>query len=132
MNGAALPVSVGRGRIFVDGLRLHAFHGHFAHERRYGQTFVIDLELVVDLAEAALGDDLKATVDYGKVVELTREVFCGPPRKLVEAAALDVARALLEKFARVERVVARVGKVAPPIEATLAAAGVEIEVTRGG
>jgi dihydroneopterin aldolase len=132
MNGPALPVSVGCSRIFVEGLRLHAFHGHFAHERKHGQTFVIDLELAVDLGEAALADDLKATVDYGKVVEVAREVFCGPPRKLVEAAALDVARALLEKFARVESVVARVGKVAPPIAATLSAAGVEIEVKRGG
>jgi len=54
--------AIQRGRIFVDCLRLHAFHGHFAHERKYGQMFEIDLELVVDLAEAAAGDDLKATV----------------------------------------------------------------------
>ncbi len=113
-------------------MRLHAFHGHFAHERKYGQTFEIDLDLVADLAAAAAGDDLKATVDYGKVVATTRQVFCGEPRVLVEAAALDVARALLEKFSRIESVVVRVGKVAPPIAAPLSAVGVEIEVKRGG
>ena len=83
--------AIQRGRIFVDRLRLHAFHGHFAHERKYGQMFEIDLELVVDLVEAAAGDDLKATVDYGKVTAITRQAFCGAPRTLVEAAALDVA-----------------------------------------
>lgn len=116
----------------MHGLRLHAFHGHFAHERKHGQMFEIDLDLIVDLAAAAAGDDLKATVDYGKVVATTRQVFCGEPRVLVEAAAFDIARVLLEKFSRIEKVAVRVGKVAPPIAATLAAVGVEIEVMRGG
>ncbi|THD46564.1 MAG: dihydroneopterin aldolase [Bradyrhizobium sp.] len=122
--------TIQRGKIFVDRLRLHAFHGQFAHERKYGQMFEIDLELVVDLVAAAAGDDLKATVDYGKVAALTRETFCGAPRILVEAAALDIARALLSAFARIESVRVRVAKVAPPIAEQLAAVGVEIEVAR--
>jgi dihydroneopterin aldolase len=119
-----------QGRIFVDGLRLHAFHGHFAHERKYGQMFEIELELVADLAEAAATDNLKATVDYGKVAAITRRAFCGAPRTLVEAAAFDVAEALLAAFARIEQVRVRVGKVAPPIAEQLEAVGVEIEVRR--
>ena len=122
--------AIQRGRIFVDRLRLHAFHGNFAHERRYGQMFEIDLELIVDLVEAAAGDNLKATVDYGKVTAITRQAFCGPPRTLVEAAALDVAQALLKAFARIESVKVRVAKVAPPIAEQLKAVGVEIEVAR--
>jgi dihydroneopterin aldolase len=119
-----------RGRIFVEGLRLHAFHGHFAHERKYGQMFEIDIELVADLADAAATDNLKATVDYGKVAAITRQAFCGAPRTLVEAAALDVAEALLDTFARIEQVRVRVGKVAPPIAEQLKSVGVEIEVRR--
>jgi len=122
--------AIQRGRIFVDGLRLHAFHGYYPHERKYGQMFEIDLELVADLAEAAAADSLKATVDYGKVTAITRQAFCGAPRTLVEAAALDVAQALLDAFARIEQVRVRVGKVAPPIAEQLKAVGVEIEVRR--
>jgi len=129
MSGANAG-AIRRGRIFVDRLRLHAFHGHFAHERKYGQMFEIDLELVVDLAEAAAGDDLKSTVDYGKVTAITRQTFCGAPRTLVEAAALDVAQALLKAFARIESVKVRVAKVAPPIAEQLKSVGVEIEVAR--
>jgi dihydroneopterin aldolase len=125
------PMAIRAGKVFVEGLRLHAFHGHFPHERDYGQMFEIRLDLALDLVEAAVRDDLKATVDYGKVVETTRRVFCGPPRKLVEAAAYDVARALLDEFPRLAGVVVRVGKIAPPIAATLGSAGVEIEVARG-
>ena len=86
---------------------------------------------IVDLVEAAAGDDLKATVDYGKVAAITRRAFCGAPRALVEAAALDVAQALLAAFQRIESVRVRVAKVAPPIAEQLAAVGVEIEVARG-
>ena len=120
-----------RGKVFVEGLRLHAFHGHFEHERRVGQMFVIDLALTLDLSVAATRDTLKTTVDYGAVVETTRRVFCGPPRKLVEAAAYDIANVLLEEFAPIESVVVRVGKTAPPIAATLDVVGVEIEAARG-
>jgi dihydroneopterin aldolase len=125
------PVRIRRGEVFVEGLRLHAFHGHFEHERRVGQMFAIDLTLTLDLSLAASRDTLKTTVDYGAVVETTRRVFCGPPRKLVEAAAYDIARALLDDFPPLDSVVVRVGKPAPPIAATLDLAGVEIEVARG-
>ena len=92
--------------------------------------FEIDLDLTLDVSAAATSDRLKATVDYGSVVDATRRVFCGPPRRLVEAAAYDLARALLDGFPRLDSVVVRIGKLAPPIAATLAAAGVEIEVAR--
>ena len=98
MSGRRSPARSSAAEFSSQGLRLHAFHGNFAHERKHGQMFEIDLELIVDLAEAAAGDDLKATVDYGKVAAITRQTFCGEPRKLVEAAALDVAQALLEAF----------------------------------
>jgi len=132
MDDLAPPGAIRRGKVFIDGLHLHAFHGHFPHEREHGQMFAIDLELVLDLNAAAAGDALAATVDYGEAVATTRRVFCGPPRHLVEAAALDVADALIAAFARLEAVVVRVAKLAPPIAAPLRAAGVEIEVHRGG
>jgi dihydroneopterin aldolase len=122
---------ISRGKVFIDRLELRAFHGCFAHERQYGQLFEVDLELVADLGAAAAGDNLAATIDYGEVVAVTQKVFCGAPRGLVEAAAFDIARALLAAFPGLEAVVVRVGKLAPPIPAKLRIAGVEIEVRRG-
>jgi 7,8-dihydroneopterin aldolase/epimerase/oxygenase len=132
MNDPGPQGAIRRGKVFIEGLQLHAFHGHFPHEREHGQMFEIDLEFVLDLNAAAAGDALAATVDYGEAATITRRVFCGPPRRLVEAAALDVARALIAAFARLDAVVVRVAKLAPPIAAPLRAAGVEIEVHRGG
>jgi dihydroneopterin aldolase len=130
MNDRRSDNKISRGRVFIERLELKAFHGCFAHERRDGQMFEIDLELAADLGEAAASDGLAATIDYGAVVALTTQVFCGAPRHLVEAAALDIAQALLEAFHRIDSVIVRVGKLTPPIPARLRAAGVEIEVRR--
>lgn len=131
MNSPGSHGRICRGKVFIERLQLHAFHGHLPHERQYGQMFEIDLDLIVDLREAAAGDDLSATIDYGEVVAATQRVFCGEPRVLVETAAFDIARALLGTFPRLETVAVRVGKIAPPIAAKLRAVGVEIEVKRG-
>ena len=109
---------------------MRAFHGCFAHERENGQLFSVDLRLVADLREAAASDDLATTIDYGKVVSSTERIFCGEPRHPVEAAALDVAKALLDGFPRTEAVTVKVTKLAPPIPTKLHAAGVEVEVRR--
>jgi 7,8-dihydroneopterin aldolase/epimerase/oxygenase len=130
MNDRRSDHQISQGRVFVERLELRGFHGCFAHERRDGQMFEIDLELAADLAEAAKSDSLAATIDYGAVVALTRQVFCGAPRHLVEAAAFDIAEALLEAFPRIDSVLVRVGKLTPPIPENLRVAGVEIEVKR--
>jgi 7,8-dihydroneopterin aldolase/epimerase/oxygenase len=130
MNDRRSGTRISRGRVFIERLELRGFHGCFAHERQDGQMFEIDLELAADLGEAAQSDSLAATIDYGAVVALTEKIFCGAPRHLVEAAALDIAEALLEAFSRIDSVVVRVGKLTPPIPAKLRVAGVEIEVKR--
>ena|SRR5579863_6419779 len=130
MIDQSAPFRISRGSIIVEGLELHAFHGCFAHERKYGQSFSIDLCLVADLRQAALSDDLAVAIDYGKVVSVLEKTFCGKRRRLVEAAAFDIAQTLLDSFARIEAVIVKVAKVAPPIPARMRAAGVEIEVRR--
>ena len=65
--------------IFVNGLVLHAYHGVMPHEGKVGQTFRLDLELDVDLAEASRTDKLKDTVSYETVVKTASEAFCATP-----------------------------------------------------
>ena len=48
-------------------MRGRGFHGVFEHERREGQEFVVDVDLVVDLAPAGASDDLGDTVNYGEI-----------------------------------------------------------------
>jgi len=52
----------------VRDLRLWAHVGVLEQERHLGQWFELDLELGCDLAAAAAGDDLAATLDYSLAI----------------------------------------------------------------
>ena len=114
--------------IFVTGLVLHAYHGVMQHEAKVGQRFMLDLELSIDLAEAARTDKLADTVSYSTIVETASGAFCGASYRLVEAAAGAVADALLAGFARVDSMRVTVHKPHAPIAAIFDDVGVTLVV----
>lgn len=80
--------------IRLVGLTVTGHHGVFEHERRDGQSFVVDCTLGVDTTMAARTDDLSTTVDYGDLAERLAAVISGQPVDLIETLAhrlLDVA-----------------------------------------
>jgi len=64
-------------RIALTGLRVRGHHGVLPSERRAGQEFVVDVSLDLDLAPAALSDDVADTVDYGELPEALAAVIRG-------------------------------------------------------
>jgi len=117
--------------IFITGLSLHAYHGVMKHEQKVGQTFAVDLELHIDLAEASRSDKLVNTVGYDQVVDVVARAFCAHRFRLVEAAAGAVADAVLAAFPQVSGLRVTVHKPHAPIAATFADVGVSIERFRG-
>ncbi len=112
--------------VFVNGLALHAYHGVMQHEAKVGQTFMLDLVLDIDLAEAWRSDKLAHTVGYDQVVEVASKAFCARRYRLVEAAAGAVAEAVLDRFRQVKSVRVTVHKPHAPIAATFADVGVTL------
>jgi 7,8-dihydroneopterin aldolase/epimerase/oxygenase len=82
-------------RVAVLGISATGFHGVFEHEKRDGQTFVVDVTLGTDTRAAAASDDLADTVDYGAVAAAVVAVVEGPAYDLVETLAQQVADACL-------------------------------------
>ena len=78
-------------RLSLRGLRAHAHHGVFEHERRDGQEFVVDVEVGLDTRPAAAGDDLSATVHYGELAERLHAAITGGPVDLIETLAQRLA-----------------------------------------
>jgi 7,8-dihydroneopterin aldolase/epimerase/oxygenase len=117
-------------RIFISGLSLHAYHGIMPYEGKVGQTFTIDIELDIDLADAARSDKVVDTVSYDKVVTCASTAFCAQKSRLIEAAAGRVADAVLEAFPRVRKIKVTIHKPHAPIAATFSDVGVTLERTR--
>ena len=66
--------------IQVRDLRLWAHVGVLDHERRDGQWFSVDLILYLNLSQAAMDDDLSASLDYSRAIkalqDLAGEIRC--------------------------------------------------------
>jgi 7,8-dihydroneopterin aldolase/epimerase/oxygenase len=116
--------------IFINGLLIHAHHGVMRHETKVGQQFAIDLELAIDLAQAAATDKLVDTVSYASIVQAAARAFTAKNYRLVEAAAGAIADEVLACFPRVISVRVTVHKPHAPIAAIFSDVGITILRTR--
>lgn len=111
------------GRLILTGLTAFGYHGNNPAERKIGQTFTTDLDVVIDTRKAATSDRLAHTISYPKLERIARGVIEGKPANLLETVAERIATAILEEPG-VLQVTVRVTK-RPPI-ANLSAFSVEI------
>ena len=116
-----------RDRITLTGLEVFAHHGVFDFERENGQKFLIDAEVLVDLAPAAEGDALASTVHYGELAEAIDAAVRRDPVDLIETVATRVADVALS-FAGVREARITVHKPDAPID--LPFADVSVTVVR--
>ena len=119
-------------RIVLAGMVFLARHGVNDWEKVEEQRFEVDVELGLDTAPAAAGDDLASTVDYRGVRETTRRVVEETTLELIESLADRIARELLVADQRVGEVVVRVRKPDVDLGGPLDYAGVEVHRVRGG
>jgi dihydroneopterin aldolase len=103
--------------IQIEGLELKGFHGALAEEKKKGQRFLFDIELVAHDA-GVRSDKLQDTVDYIEVVECVRAISEGRNFNLIEALAASIADSLLERFP-ISRARVRVRKPEVKLDATV-------------
>ena len=118
-------------RIELRGLTVRGNHGVFDHERRDGQDFVIDITVWIDLAAAAVSDDLSDTFDYGVLAQRAAAVVAGPPRNLIETVAAEIADDVMTDL-RVHAVEVVVHKPEAPIPLTFTDVAVVARRSRRG
>lgn len=117
-------------KIQIDGLEVFANHGVYPEERALGQKFVVSLTLYTSLREAGRTDDLRASIDYGKVCHDVDEYLREHTFKLIEAAAEGVAERLLTRYDALAGVRVRLEKPWAPVGLPVRTLAVEIIRTR--
>ena len=60
--------------LFIEDIRLHAYHGCLEEEGRIGGKYRIDIKALADFNNCADTDDLNKTVDYVIVYELVNNL----------------------------------------------------------
>ena len=81
-------------KICIRRLEVYAHHGVYEEEKRLGQKFYITVEMELDTRAAGISDDLQASVNYGEVCLGIVEWTKSHRRKLIEAAAEDIAHGI--------------------------------------
>src|SRR2546430_2161226 len=87
-----------RDRLLLEDVRFYGRHGLTRAEQAVGAWFSVDVELALDLAPAAVSDDLAAAVDYGAVARRIVEIGTRQRVNLIERLAGVIAEALLEEI----------------------------------
>ena len=104
-------------KINISALKIMATHGVLPQEKKTPQPFVFDVAVEADCEDAALRDDLGATVNYSQVCALITKVATAKSYNLIEALSRECALSVLENFRRVSSVEVKVSKPMAPIAA---------------
>ncbi len=118
-------------RIILEGIRFYGFHGTHPYEKKYGQEFVVDVEISADLSRSGKTDALPDTVDYVKAYEMVLDIGTNTKCNLLEALAERIAEKLLA-FKKVKAVKVRVKKPKNLIGGMITSTGIEVERKNSG
>ena len=102
------------GKISLEGLEFHAFHGVYPHERESGNWFEVDIAVETQMLEGAIEDDLSKTVNYETLYQFVKEEM-EKPSKLLETVAEQIAVRVLRELTVVIQVELKISKLNPPI-----------------
>lgn len=114
-------------RVSLRGIRVFAHHGVHAEEQEHGQTFLIDVDVEIDLARAGATDDLADTIDYGGLAAAVAARASEERWDLIERVAERTAELVLEDE-RVSSVDVTVHK--PEVVLPVPVSGVSVSISR--
>lgn len=105
--------------IAMKNCAFFARHGVHDEEETLGQRFYVDAVLTVAPGNALETDTFENTVDYGAAFQVIEKIITGKRRFLIEALALEVAKALCNTFSQCEKAEITVRKPNAPVPGVL-------------
>ena len=96
-----------------------ARHGIMDEEERLGQRFYVDADLTVEPGRALEEDAIDGTVDYGVAFEVIESIVTGKRRFLIEALALECAKALVTRYPQIKSAAITIRKPNAPVRGVL-------------
>lgn len=112
--------------IQLEDMEFYAKHGCYREEQLVGNTFLVLIKIQVNLQNAALSDELKDTINYHTIYELTKEEMNKTSRLLEHVAARIISRIKTE-FEQIEKIQVKVSKNNPPFDGKVKCVSVEME-----
>ncbi|MHA7129004.1 dihydroneopterin aldolase [Algoriphagus namhaensis] len=102
------------GKVALEGIEFHAYHGAFPEESILGNRFTLDLELSTDFRKAMTHDLLQETVDYAKLYALIKARM-DVKVKLLEHLGYLIIQDILEAYPQSTEIVLTLKKHHPAL-----------------
>ena len=112
--------------IRIQNLEVFANHGVFQEETNLGQKFLFSLTMYTDTRKSGKSDCLEESIHYGEVSQFITEYTKTHTRKLIEAAAEDLATALLLHYPLLKGITLELKKPWAPVGLPLETVSVKI------
>ena len=113
--------------IFINDLRLYAFHGVLPQERRVGGEYSVTLRVHYNITRVMDTDNVADTLNYAELCQLVKREMAVPSR-LLEHVAGRIAHAVFGSFPQATALDLWLTKLNPPMGADCAGAGVELHL----
>ncbi len=118
------------GKVALEGLEFHAFHGVYPHERESGNWFEVDISVETDFSRAAASDELVGTVNYETLFRIVKDEM-EQPSKLLETVAEKIVSDVFLNLPTAMSVQLKISKLNPPIGGKCRKATVSLTKQRG-
>lgn len=102
------------GKLIVEGMKFHAFHGCNPEEAKIGGSYLVDVTVVTDFSKPASSDKLSDAVDYVVIYDLTKKEM-SVRSHLIEHVAQRIHNSIKKQFPSVKKIKVKVEKLNPPI-----------------
>ncbi len=117
------------GKVSLEGLEFHAYHGVYPHERSSGNKFEVDIHVETRFDDSAFRDNLSGTLNY-EVLYAVVKAEMEKPSKLLETVGNAIAESALQKFEEAISVEVKISKFNPPIGGVCRKASVQVSRTK--
>lgn len=118
------------GKIFVEGIKIYAYHGCFKEEALIGTNFMVDVELDADLSQPANTDNISDAVNYQAVFTVIKEQMA-IRSNLLEHVGKRIVETIFNQFAEVEKVRLKVSKLNVPLGGHIDSTSIQFTCKRG-
>lgn len=110
--------------IHLHRLQFHAYHGLYDLEKFSGNTFEVDVDVIVDVNEKI--SRLNQTVNYATVYEIIKHRM-QHPTALLETVAQELTDQIHDVDDRIRTINITIRKLSPPIEHFQGVVGISIK-----
>jgi 7,8-dihydroneopterin aldolase/epimerase/oxygenase len=102
------------GRIRLEEMVFHAYHGVYPEEQQSGNQFSVDISFDIDIQQASQSDQLEHTADYTGVYKIVaREML--QRSSLLEHLATRIIQAVKLAYPATRMLEIKIRKLNPPV-----------------